>query len=72
MSNTADWTVGAGVPLVDRRTGERDDHVEIHINRGLKSGRVDFVRLEVDAAVDFATRVLMAAKTVRDREASRR
>lgn len=74
------WHVSTGVPMPlgahDRRRmahdpnyNPRDDVVELRIDRGLSGRRLDHVPLELDEAVALATGLLVAVKTIRDRQA---
>lgn len=53
------------------RMGERDDLVEVALDRHLKSGKIDTVRLDLDDAVALAAELLTAVTLIKDREANR-
>lgn len=77
-TNPASWHVGASAGTNPGLRGYHendprrpDDVVNVHINRGLRGGKIDLVPLTADEAVELATKLLNAVGTLHARARNR-
>ena len=54
-----------GVSVNHPRPGQGPSHIEVNIDRGLASGKIDSYEIDVDEALDLAEQLLHSARIVK-------